>query len=1082
MDRNVWLFISGLIVGISILIGVVTPVSGDISGNFTATPLTGPAPLLVTFNGTSTGSPSLWEWDFDDTYSNNSTLVSQNATHGYTLDGIYNVKLHISDGIFSDNITKTINVTPASNFTAVPRTGPAPLNVSFVDQSKSTSNLTYNWIIGNDTGVVARSSQKNPEYRFTDPGKYFVNLTVNNSYQLYSSDNYSDYIIVGDPVPVANFTTIPNTGLAPLNVSFVDQSESASNLTYAWMIGNETGSIYTTTLKNPQYQFTTPGQYFANLTVTNEYGSTSSDNHTDIRVGSERYPSVNFAAIPENGTAPLRVSFVDQSELDPDIVATQGPAEYYWTFDGRNTSTEQNPEFVYTKPGTYTVLMNLSHGGILSGTVNKTINITNYLSPVANFTAVPNVGLAPLNVSFIDQSVSSSNLTYSWMIGNQTGVVYSSTLKNPQFQFTIPGKYYANLTVTNEYGKSSSDNYTAVTVGSVKYPSIDFAAVPESGEAPLRVSFVDQSVLDPDVVATQGLAQYYWTFDGRNESMDKNPNFTYTVPGEYQVQMNLTYGNHTDGGIRSGVVKHNITVSAPSGPIANFTAIPQYGSIPLNVTFLNNSTGAEPLHFNWTFGTPEDSQSYEMNPVHTFTRTGPQRVILNITDAYGRSSVQTQTINAVSLLSANFTAAPKTGPAPLNVSFIDQSAGNPTEWFWEFGDNFTSPKKNPDHQYLKNGTYVVNLTVRNGEEQSKYSEDITVGNSLYPIVDYSVVPGEGNAPLPVKFIDKTLYDPSVSKESYLNTWNFGDGTILKTIPGDTEYRYNNSSVTPYETSLSVSLNGTEVGSLNGVTVRVGDYPVPIGSFTASPMIGPAPLTVSFIDQSCRGSCPYSYLWNFGDGNSSTAKSPIYTYKAEGNYSVNMTITDAWGVKNTTSLGLPIRVLNESTQNGPINANFTVIPSSGRGVAPFEVQFMDTSSGSPAAWRWNFGDGSQITEQGPNHTYVSPGVYDVTLDIYNKTGGASHKKNPKFITALSPSVSAQISYVYVDVSNYKNIQFYDQSSGVGINEWTWDFGDGSTKVYDQNPVHEYVASGNYQVQLDISNGYAMDSKRFTIGIR
>ena len=65
------------------------------------------------------------------------------------------------------------------------------------------------------------------------------------------------------------------------------------------------------------------------------------------------------------------------------------------------------------------------------------------------------------------------------------------------------------------------------------------------------------------------------------------------------------------------------------------------------------------------------------------------------------------------------------------------------------------------------------------------------------------------------------------------------------------------------------------------------------------------------------------------------------------------------------------------------ANFSGTPTSG--TAPLTVGFTDTSTGSPTAWSWNFGDSSTSTAQNPSHTYTSAGAYTVALTAYNQYG-------------------------------------------------------------------------------------------------
>jgi len=69
--------------------------------------------------------------------------------------------------------------------------------------------------------------------------------------------------------------------------------------------------------------------------------------------------------------------------------------------------------------------------------------------------------------------------------------------------------------------------------------------------------------------------------------------------------------------------------------------------------------------------------------------------------------------NDVESPTANFFAFSTSGDAPFDAAFMDSSAGNPTEWYWEFGDGETSTQQDPDHTYSEPGSYTVILTATN---------------------------------------------------------------------------------------------------------------------------------------------------------------------------------------------------------------------------------------------------------------------------------------------------------------------------------------------------------------------------------
>jgi hypothetical protein len=130
---------------------------------------------------------------------------------------------------------------------------------------------------------------------------------------------------------------------------------------------------------------------------------------------------------------------------------------------------------------------------------------------------------------------------------------------------------------------------------------------------------------------------------------------------------------------------------------------------------------------------------------------------------------------------------------------------------------------------------------------------------------------------------------------------------------------------------------------------------PDADFEADPSEGYAPLTVQFTDLSTGD--PDSWLWEFGDGNTSTEQNPVYTYTQVGNYTVNLTVENTCGSDETSG-----QVIVECLE--PV-AGFIAEPDSG--YAPLTVQFNDTSTGGVTSWSWEFGDGNTSTEENPVYT-------------------------------------------------------------------------------------------------------------------
>lgn len=238
------------------------------------------------------------------------------------------------------------------------------------------------------------------------------------------------------------------------------------------------------------------------------------------------------------------------------------------------------------------------------------------------------------------------------------------------------------------------------------------------------------------------------------------------------------------------------------------------------------------------------------------------------------------------------------------------------------------------------------------------------------------------------------------------------------------------------------------------------------NFDADRTYGNKPLTVRFTDKSYQAS---SWLWDFGDGQTSTEQNPVHTYTKEGRYTVSL-------ITNGDEKGKAVKNDYIRVAQGP-TAKFTFAPKDV--TVGTEVQFTDLSSGNPTSWMWHFGDGASSPLQSPVYTYQTPGVYTVMLTVSDENG-VSGESATQTITVQGSSTPVVADFK-TEVTNGTHVQFTDLSSGYGINSWLWDFGDGSTST-ERNPLHVYLKEGTYHVTLTVSNGSYENTARKPIGIR
>lgn len=194
-------------------------------------------------------------------------------------------------------------------------------------------------------------------------------------------------------------------------------------------------------------------------------------------------------------------------------------------------------------------------------------------------------------------------------------------------------------------------------------------------------------------------------------------------------------------------------------------------------------------------------------------------------------------------------------------------------------------------------------------------------------------------------------------------WDFGDGgTSTSQNPSHTY-----AAAGTYTVCLIIS-----DGSCTDTSCQVLTVPSTGGGNCAASFIQRlvSGTTVSFTNTSMGGSPPFTYVWDFGDGNTSTQANPTHTYNSTGPFTACLTITDSNGCIDSTCQQVVI-----STPPG-CSAAFSMQ------VSGMSVQFIDGSVGlGPAAvnsYQWDFGNGNTSTVQNPSQIYTNPGTYTVCL--------------------------------------------------------------------------------------------------------
>jgi len=435
---------------------------------FTAAPLSGDEPLVVSFGDGSTSYEGItsWRWDFGD----GSTSSEQNPTHTYVQEGVYTVSLTVSeaDGD-SDSESRTGYITvsdarPGADFWAAPLGGSEPLEVSFRDTSTSYEGITsWRW----DFGDGGASSEQNPTYTYTQEGVYTVSLTVSEADDDSDSESKVGYITVSDTRPGADFWAAPLSGDEPLEVRFSDDSTSYEGITsWRWDFGDGGASSE----QNPTYTYTQEGVYTVSLTVTEADGDSDSESKVGYITVSDTRPGADFWAAPLSGDEPLVVSFRDTS------TSYDGITSWRWDFGDGGTSSEQNPTHSYAAEGTYTVSLTVSDGA-----ASDTKTRTGYISVrrISSVTKAPVEPLAEEDVSPTSKArieTPDGRISLQFppdALAGETEVIIrqeSAVSASPTPSTFKPGATYFSIELTGELAPGATTTIT------VRYTDADLAA------------------------------------------------------------------------------------------------------------------------------------------------------------------------------------------------------------------------------------------------------------------------------------------------------------------------------------------------------------------------------------------------------------------------------------------------------------------------------------------------------------------------------------------------------------------------------------------------------------------------------
>lgn len=377
------------------------------------------------FNGSSSYSPTQWDWDFGDGNTGN----QQNPSHTYAQPGTYQVELLVTNTFGClDTITDTIQIHP------VPATSiQAPSTLCFGQSSSAsvvinggTAPYTQLWNTGDTSSSI-------PIQANSSIGLSVQVIDANGCVAIPAADS----ILVSPPLQVA---AIPDDTIClgqSTAISAVLQGGNGSGV-LTWTNGLGSG----------------PGPHTVNPAQTTTYVVTASDacttpNDVDtVTIVVHPLPQVSFTSTPNQGCEPLQVQFQNTSTISNGQIAG-----YVWNLGDGHAQTSTGFSHIYATHGTFqATLIATSDLGCVDSA--KSPPITVHPLPVADFT-YPNPICEAIPLMLNDQSgIAAPGVlaAYAWSISGSNGFVQSSNQPSPVVNNIPQGPFNLELVLTSDQG------------------------------------------------------------------------------------------------------------------------------------------------------------------------------------------------------------------------------------------------------------------------------------------------------------------------------------------------------------------------------------------------------------------------------------------------------------------------------------------------------------------------------------------------------------------------------------------------------------------------------------------------------
>jgi PKD repeat protein len=708
-------------------------------------------------------------------------------------------------------------------------------------------------------------------------------------------------------------------------------------------------------------------------------------------------------------------------------------------------------------------------------------------NPKPRFIAIDSVTCSGTNIQFTNLSTPNTGLTYRWELGSANTTSSSKNTFYTFYNYSDIDTLVSVKLVTIAGGTGCIDSISKI-IRIKPLPNPNFTLSDTILCFPKVLFTTNSSTQIPPINNTS--YKWYVTPTGASILNDTSNSQTSIYFADNQSGTNnfytITLRSQSNFGCVDSIQK---LIRIPTRPRAIFTFNVDSACGPVNVTSSNQSMYSNT--FQWssikigpTIYSPSSFTTNILFPGHTGLVDSIYPIKLISTNSDGCTDTLLKPFRVFPNPITRFATSLDSGCAPLPIDFFNQSIiRKPAVYQWSFGDgvNLNTGLDTVIHTYFgsiyRDTTYTTRLitTSANGCKDTLTKPiNVLSGAVANMHLDDTLICSNSSVPTKLKITNSSFG----SVDTFY--WDFGDGNLLTTTRDTSIFK-----PYPFEGTYRIILKAVNTCRTSYDTAFITVQVPPNVNFTKTDSVGCNPLVVNFTNLSTN-TYKASFLWNYGNGNSSANYIPIeQTYlqslTTDTFYYIRLNVSNFCGSFPKLDT---VRVLPKPTA---IFLTNTIL-----GCSPLEIYLSNFSVGIPQNVKWYFGNGDSSIRFNLDYpfkpiiyrTIDTPTVYKIKLIVSNICGSDTMTK---FITVLPNTVKSFFSSSAQNGCQSLTVNFKDLSYG-GANI-SWNFGDGGTSS-DSSPVHTFSTPGAYKVRQFVNNNCSYDTSsviiyvypkpRFTIG--